>query len=533
MPDLVARARSPIIIHLVHWRSQNGQLGDISPPDGQGQVPSLDCLLVATDKDGTIGGHDRAGARSEYLLAAERYSLPQLPSLLINRVAELEALERWVRSDQAAVSPMLLLGPRGCGKTMIARVFAQRFTEALGEPLLINGQQFIRNAGAIHSFVQWLMRRHSERSGYEPRLIVFDDVDQALVSPARVDEFEAVISRHAPDIRWLLTSGFDVGQMEPGKTIPWYAVAVGPLTDEASRALLLRQLERSLESDTGATSRLRLRPEDVSLLVEAAGGNPRILMALAERALRVGVGDALAGEVFDVLAEDLDHLLLVAGTGGLSVVPAHSLGPHGIVAPNEAFLPAIPHLYLPRFARYWAKPLAELEILINDPHVTEESLQSFFQSHPRFLTQFSYADAVPQAIFEREGAGPLRPDFDFFLQPLTGSLGDIVDLKLPTESLIVGRRDRLRFSAKVADAISQVIHYRDYFEDAPRREAVRRRYGFTAYRPRVAIIVGNRQPNIDEIEYRRIHDQSPSYVTITTYDDVLQRARRFAQAIAE
>ena len=115
---------------------------------------------------------------------------------------------------------------------------------------------------------------------------------------------------------------------------------------------------------------------------------------------------------------------------------------------------------------------------------------------------------------------------DFFLQPLGSQYADILELKLPTRKLIVGIRDRLHFSSSVNKAVAQVREYRDYFEDSKRRRLVADKYGLTAYRPSVAVIIGRTPEYLGEEKLRQILESTPGYTKIITYDQLFSRMRR-------
>lgn len=102
----------------------------------------------------------------------------------------------------------------------------------------------------------------------------------------------------------------------------------------------------------------------------------------------------------------------------------------------------------------------------------------------------------------------------------------MLDLKLPSTQIVVGRRNRERFSAAIAEASAQLRQYRDYFEDPHRRDFVLKQYGITAYRPHLAVVVGRKVEIEDEILYKQIQDGTSS-VEVITYEDLLTRAKKF------
>jgi hypothetical protein len=137
-----------------------------------------------------------------------------------------------------------------------------------------------------------------------------------------------------------------------------------------------------------------------------------------------------------------------------------------------------------------------------------------------------YDRIIAQPILERTpDEGNLIPDF--FLAPVGRSNADILDLKLPKEKLIVGKKNRKRWSSSIHEAIAQIREYRDFFEDPIRRESVHRRYGLSAYRPKAMVVIGRDQSEISEEKLKQIEETTPKFVNITTYDQLLLQMKRF------
>jgi len=129
-------------------------------------------------------------------------------------------------------------------------------------------------------------------------------------------------------------------------------------------------------------------------------------------------------------------------------------------------------------------------------------------------------------VLARESDGPLIPDF--FLQPLDGDFCDILDLKLPTSNLIVGSKNRFRLSSSVAEAVAQGRDYGNYFEDPQYRSQVRQKYGLTAYKPQLFVVIGRSPSTLSPEGYRRVVSGN-SDVKLMTYDDL---QKRIAQMIS-
>lgn len=175
-----------------------------------------------------------------------------------------------------------------------------------------------------------------------------------------------------------------------------------------------------------------------------------------------------------------------------------------------------------RLSLFLSDEVEEFEALLNSSRSTERDIQRFLEAHPTFLTGTDYSGLFPQVVLERDDDGPLIPDF--LLRPHDSYLCDILDIKLPSQTLIVGSHNRQRFSSALMQAIAQLRTYRDYFEDRARREWTKRRYGVTAYRPKLTVVAG-RRIELDPVVYRQVLD-SASSVRVLTYDDLLVQAKR-------
>lgn len=189
----------------------------------------------------------------------------------------------------------------------------------------------------------------------------------------------------------------------------------------------------------------------------------------------------------------------------------------------ESLIIATPHVLSTGTRTLLNEDLREFEELLNSSRTTEEDIQKFLERKPGFVLGENYRELHSKVLLEREDDGPLIPDF--VLEPFDCELCDLLELKLPGEPVVVGTRNRKRFSHAVQSAIAQLRAYRDYFEDRSNRERIFQQRGIKAYRPRLSVVIG-RVPTLDPIEYRRIADGARD-VEIVTYDDLLARAKRF------
>jgi hypothetical protein len=169
--------------------------------------------------------------------------------------------------------------------------------------------------------------------------------------------------------------------------------------------------------------------------------------------------------------------------------------------------------------------IEQFEHLINRKDVEERELQVFFEQNPHFLS----ALAKPLAhVHFRDPAGRLLVP-DFVLKPIVATQRDsrweVLDLKRPQASLLVGAGARKRVSHEVAAAIRQLRDYGDYFADPRNAIHIEQKLGHRLRRPKLGVLIG-RLRGVDvealESEQSRTND-----VRIITYDEILQTQRSF------
>ena len=164
------------------------------------------------------------------------------------------------------------------------------------------------------------------------------------------------------------------------------------------------------------------------------------------------------------------------------------------------------------------------EDLINDPSVREDDLQDFFESNPNFLLGSEYQALYPQIRLLRDGDDPLIPDF--FLQPASlYNWADILDLKLPTEKLVVGTKNRRRLSSAVQQGIAQLREYSRYFDNSDNRDKVFNTLKINCYSPKMILVIGRHTPEMDHFNIRR-ELSTYAHIDIKTYDELLEHAKR-------
>jgi cold shock CspA family protein len=163
----------------------------------------------------------------------------------------------------------------------------------------------------------------------------------------------------------------------------------------------------------------------------------------------------------------------------------------------------------------------ELEELVNSPTAKESDFQRFFERHPEFILNEDFKKAHAHVVLERDDEGSLIPDF--VLEPLSGSLSDILELKLPNVKIFALKKNRCRFSATVFEACAQLREYSRYFEEAHHRKVIQEKFGLLLYRPRMFVILG-RRGDVDPLQLRAIQSDLPQ-LDVKTYDDIIERMK--------
>jgi hypothetical protein len=307
-----------------------------------------------------------------------------------------------------------------------------------------------------------------------------------------------------------------------------------PPTLEALRGTLtLEYLENLIESDfSPKTWSNGVRPIDFAKSIRTF--LPRIVDSL-QQLTTADFSDLKATDFY--LRSALLHAFLrrlhrnslmvefVMSTNGrnISCTPYHGAALHEMSYPHsDDLLVARPAVIAQKTSAVFSEEISEFERLLNNPSTRERHIQSFLERHSTFLTGLNYANVYPQLVLERDDNTHLRPDF--ILEPFDDAWCDILDIKLPTQSLIVGRRDRAMLAAGISEVAAQLREYAAYFEEERYRKFVREKYGLKIYRPRLIAIVGRDFRGQNDIEIRRAMTAYEN-LKIMTFDELLTHAK--------
>ena len=180
--------------------------------------------------------------------------------------------------------------------------------------------------------------------------------------------------------------------------------------------------------------------------------------------------------------------------------------------------------------RFSLRAIECLEELINSD-AQESHFQQFFEENPEFLLALGdYIKIHSQLVLTEDDGGRMIPDF--FLEKIDSGICDICDLKRANGQLVRLQSKRERFRASVMEAVAQLTRYKDWFDDRSNRDSFRNRYGLTAYRPKVVVVIGRQISFEDDVKRLTIESQLPNYVVLKTYDDVVKSARRWRSVVS-
>ena len=131
-----------------------------------------------------------------------------------------------------------------------------------------------------------------------------------------------------------------------------------------------------------------------------------------------------------------------------------------------------------------------------------------------------YRRIIPHPILTREGKSDLMPDF--LLERVNDGYCDILDIKLPDKKIIVGSKDRRRFSKNIEEALAQVSEYREYFNESKNRGYIEEKYNVRILKPNVLVLIGE-STNIDTEEFN--HEDRRKDGEVITFSEIISQMR--------
>lgn len=227
------------------------------------------------------------------------------------------------------------------------------------------------------------------------------------------------------------------------------------------------------------------------------------------------------------LTQIASHSLLVElgihlSGDSVTVVPYHSHSLHQVPDARDELVVVRPARRHARYIAAFRADLARLEMLLGQKHVKERQIEELLLANPLFLRGLNYERVYAQVVLPRPGGNPMRPDI--IAEPIDSDWADIIEIKLPSEPVLVGRPNRARLAAGITSVVRQLREYAAYFDERRVAERVEAKYGFKCHRPRLTAIVGRDPTGYSQEETKRAMSSFPD-VEIVTYDRLLRVAR--------
>jgi len=176
-----------------------------------------------------------------------------------------------------------------------------------------------------------------------------------------------------------------------------------------------------------------------------------------------------------------------------------------------------------RFGIFTPDEITELEEMIRNPKASERDFQKFFESHLHFFRRWDYREVYPQVYLSRHEQGPLVPDFILTNPEIQKAM--VMELKLPKPKLIRHQRNRDRFADSIMEARSQLLEYRDWFEEKANRENLATKVKMEIFRPHLAVVIGRSADFKCEFDRQKL-DARTTDIEVLTYDDIAAYAKR-------
>jgi hypothetical protein len=341
-----------------------------------------------------------------------------------------------------------------------------------------------------------------------------------LVPPGRAEEVRGAFRAHRPDLVEMLP-----------KRLPRHEVDLEPFIDSVDQVMAHTEIEHAVQEGS-------LTPE---VIVRALAGPPAGWSPFARDLVKQRWLAEAAAENYSWASTDVERMLnldraLRMGTthsmltqlgihyagGQIHITPFHSGGVHHAVGSRDDAVLLRPARANRRYWTMFRSQIATLEQILNEPGTKEREIEELLTSNPLFLNSLGYERVYHQIVLPRVGASDLKPDV--IAEPAGSEWAEILDLKLPSASLVVGRQDRAAMSAALTEAVAQLREYAAYFDDREAAARIEERHGIRCYQPKMTVIIGRDPTRFSDDELRRALTAHPD-LRVVTYDDLMRAAR--------
>lgn len=255
----------------------------------------------------------------------------------------------------------------------------------------------------------------------------------------------------------------------------------------------------------------------------------------------IGTPETLAGFAPELVRQFIVDLMklpssyyLLAREGRISIVP---ITEHGVFLSSDTVRrdkSAVWETTVTSNLHWQCSPLGRavstLEELLNLRTTKEADIQSFLQEHPQVLFSLDerYCELKPHVCLSDSKQGRLIPDFMIRIED--SSVWDVVELKLPTDSLILRNSNEMMVSAPAARAVAELLRYRDYFGIRKNRNKATKLLGGSPYEPSLVLLIGRGHAR-KRFRWSSDYAGIPN-VTAVSYDYLLQRAKDFSSLLS-
>ena len=232
------------------------------------------------------------------------------------------------------------------------------------------------------------------------------------------------------------------------------------------------------------------------------------------------------GRFLDLIGANslLSELAIAIEGDRVKVIPYHSFSLHAVPTRRDNLVLVRPGRRSSRYWRRFKKDIRDLETLLNTPGANERDFELLLLRNPLFLRGLNYRKVYPQVVLPLGAKDSLRPDV--IAEPVDSEWCHIIDFKLPSQRVIVGRDNRLCLAAGIHEVAAQLREYSHYFDDRKTAKLVESHYGFKCHKPKLVAIVGRDPQDLDAEQVRRAMTSFPE-LDVVTYDRLLRAAKNY------
>ncbi len=429
----------------------------------------------------------------------------------IGRDEEIQYLIDWY-SNEPNTKITFLVGQVGTGKTALVLHFKEIAKHLFSNVIYMQGRAL--NSLHIKEVNEMLQKNIANSS---KTLLIIDGLDEINSN----DKIETVF-RHLSvknNMHLLITTRPAVlgSRSWLNSDTIYNIISLGDLKMDS----IVKYLSDKIETDNFNKIIYQIEKNNIDLK------NPRLLNYFVHQFNENKDVDLTIQRMENTLSKGYNGLLVTVDKDKLKVYPTSRVGAELLSLQPSISIPVGPYIIRNCLSSFWRLQLNEFEELINETNKKEADYQRYFEKYPHFIKGVDYEKVVPHPILDRiDKEGALIPDY--FLQLLGEKYADILELKLPNINIISGKGNRIGYSAHIHSAIAQVREYRDYFEKQEYRASILQKYGLTAYRPTISLVIGRKPKGINDEKLIQINDTIPPYVKVITYDKLFEKMKRLA-----